>query len=105
MTDVLLVYVTVPEMTVGRQIAASLLEKRLIACANILPGAESHYRWEGKLETSAEAVMFLKTKRDLLDAVMVEVEKLHPYACSAVLAMHLEGGRKGFLDWVLAETV
>ena len=75
----LLCFVTCSSPEEARKIADSLLEKRLIACANILTGVESHYLWKGKLEKGSEALLILKTGKGLQAKVEKEIKKLHSY--------------------------
>ncbi len=75
----LLCFVTCSDAEQARKISKSLLEKKLVACANIMPGIESHYRWKGKLEKGTEVLMILKTRKELQESVEVEIKKLHSY--------------------------
>ena len=103
-----LIYVTVPagggskaeEANIGEKIIKRLLEKQLIACGNLLPGALSFFRWEGKMQTAPESILIMKTVKRRLPAVMEEVKKMHPYECPCILALPLEDGFPPFLKWI-----
>lgn len=97
-------YVTCPDDATARRIARDLVERRLAACANILP-VRSVYRWEGKLQEDAEVAMFLKTKRALVPEVVRAVEAAHPYDTPCVVAFDLVGGAARYLGWVDEETL
>lgn len=104
--DCRLVYTTFPDRTAAEEAARALLERRLIACANILPGMVSLYRWEGKTERAEEVVMLLKTTAARADAVVAvaAVAALHPYEVPAIVILPVAGGGAPFLAWIAAET-
>lgn len=97
------VYVTCPDEETARRIAAALLERRLVACANLLP-VTSLYRWEGRLEEAREVAMFLKTTRARVDEVVRAVAELHPHDVPCAVAFPLDGGHAPYYAWVDAET-
>ena len=86
------------------QIAGELVARRHAACVNILPGMISHYRWEGKVERAEEAVMLVKTRASVADAVSDAVKELHSYDTPAIVVLPLESVEKTYLAWLLAET-
>lgn len=98
-----LIYVTVSSMEEGKKIANALLDKRLIACANLLPKMTSLYRWEGKLETSEEVVMILKTTRDHFSEVEKIVKALHSYEVPCLLQLDVEQVAASYGQWLLGE--
>ncbi len=104
MTDALVVLVTVPSADEAARIARALVEERLAACGNVLPGLRSIYRWEGKVEDDAEALLVLKTTRARFAALRERVLALHPYTVAEVLALPVEAGSEKYLAWVAAET-
>src|SRR6266478_5741306 len=73
------VLVTAPDMRVARKLARAALDARLVACANLVPGVESHYWWQGKIERGSEVLLMLKTTRARLAKLEKLVLKLHPY--------------------------
>ncbi|MEQ8823658.1 MAG: divalent-cation tolerance protein CutA [Filomicrobium sp.] len=95
-----LVYTTFPEIASAKRVGGQLVEAGLAACVNIQGGMTSIYRWEGKLETSEEVVMIIKTSSSCTDEVIKTVEQLHPYDTPAVLAWPATGGSDGYVDWI-----
>jgi periplasmic divalent cation tolerance protein len=89
-------------------ISTALLDNRLIACANIIGGAEkslySIYKWEGKVEKDAEMLLVMKSRSELLEEIVSAVKKAHSYDVPEVIALPMMGGSKEYLDWVLKET-
>lgn len=100
--DVVLVYVTAPDAAVAEQIGRSLVEERLAACANILPGMRSVYRWQGRIESADEAVLILKTLAGSADALLGRLRALHPYQEPCALVLPVSGGLPSYLAWVAA---
>jgi periplasmic divalent cation tolerance protein len=98
------VYTTYPSVVEAEQAGRSIVERRLAACVNILPGMISHYRWQGVIERAEEAVMIIKTRASLAEAVRAAVKKMHSYTTPAVLFLPLEGGDPAYLDWLMQET-
>lgn len=99
-----LIYATAPDTATAEAIARRLVEDRLAACANILPGMRSVYRWEGTVETADEVVLILKTVHDCAEAAMRRLGELHPYRTPCALVLPLSGGLPAYLAW-LAEGV
>ena len=97
-----LVLVTAPNMRVARRLAKAALERRLIACANLVPGIESHYWWQGKIERGAEVLLVLKTVRSQIESLEKLVVARHPYDTPEFLALELTGGNQRYLGWLLA---
>ena len=98
------VYTTWPSTVEAELAGRTLVERKLAACVNILPGMISHYRWEGKIERAEEAVMLIKTRASLADAISGAVKELHPYDTPAILVMPLECVEKTYFAWLMAET-
>ena len=103
MTDLRLIYVTTRDPDQARMLARSLLEQRLIACANILPQMESLYFWQGKIENESEAVLILKTTEELVPKAMAALESLHSYATPCILSLVVDQGSAKYLDWLRAQ--
>src|SRR5437879_1024148 len=95
-----MVLVTAPSLKVARDLARAALQKRLIACANLLPRVESHYRWQGKLETGGEVLMILKTTRTRLKALENLILKEHPYDTAEFIVVSLNRGNRRYLAWL-----
>ena len=94
------VLVTAPDAEVGARIGRALVEEGLVACANLVPGVRSIYRWEGAVHDDAEVLLILKTRAALSDALAARVRALHPYELPEVLALAVAGGSAPYLDWV-----
>ncbi len=99
-TPLLLILTTAPDQETATLLAKTLVEQRLAACVNILPQATSVYAWEGKLELSGESLLLIKSTRDNYTAVESALRALHPYELPEILAVPVEHGLKGYLDWV-----
>ncbi len=100
MTDVVAVLVTVPDAGKAAELARALVEERLAACGNVVPGVRSIYRWEGKVQDEGEALLVLKTARRRIADLLARVRALHPYEVPEILAIPVEEGNRAYLDWV-----
>jgi periplasmic divalent cation tolerance protein len=98
------VYTTYPSLVEAERIGKALLERRLAACVNILPGMISHYRWRGAIERGEEVVMIVKTRASLAEGVRAAVKEMHSYTTPAILVLPIEGGEPGYIDWLMQET-
>ncbi len=99
----LLVYVTTPDEASAVGLARLLLEERLCACANVIPGLRSLYRWEGAIADEAEVLLILKTLPELAEDVARRVRESHPYTVPAILFLPVVGGHQGYLRWLAGE--
>lgn len=102
MKDTLVVLVTAPTAEKAAEIARALVEERLAACGNVVPGVRSIYEWEGKLCDDAEALLVLKVPAARLREVSERVVALHPYDVPEVVALRIEGGNQRYIDWIAA---
>jgi periplasmic divalent cation tolerance protein len=100
--DIRLVYMTAGSLAEARTIGRELVESGLAACVNILPGMQSIYRWEGKIEEATEVVMIAKTTAPRVPALTAKVKSLHSYDCPCVVSLKVEEGYQPFLDWIAA---
>jgi periplasmic divalent cation tolerance protein len=98
------VYTTYPSLVEAEKAGHAIVEQRLAACINILPGMVSHYWWEGKIERGEEAVMIIKTRASLAERVRDAVKAAHPYTTPAILVIPLESVEESYLGWIMAET-
>jgi periplasmic divalent cation tolerance protein len=98
------VYTTYPSLVEAETAGRTLVEKRLAACVNILPGMVSHYRWEGAIERGEEIVMLIKTRASLAEDVRAAVKAGHSYSTPAILVLPIESVDQTYLGWILAET-
>lgn len=88
----------------AKRVARVLLEKRLIACASILPLAESLFRWEGKIEEACEAKVLLKTRKGLFEEVSEVIRKLSSYETPEIVEVEAGRANPAYLDWLRKET-
>lgn len=99
-----IVLMTTKNETEAVLIAQSLVNKRLAACCNILKGARSIYRWQGKLVDEKETLMVVKTRRTLLRSLSKEVKRLHSYDTPEIIALPIVDGSPAYLDWLAQGT-
>ncbi len=100
MSDPIVVFVTFPSTEVARTISSVLVEEELAACVNLLPGAESVYRWKGRVEVASEVVGLIKTTRSALEELRRKYLSLHPYEVAEFVVVDLAGGSAPYLDWL-----
>jgi len=98
------VYTTYPSLVEAERIGKAVLEQRLAACVNILPGMISHYWWQGAIERGEEVVMIIKTRASLAEGVRAAVKAMHSYTTPAILVLPIEDGEPGYLQWLMQET-
>ena len=98
------VYTTFPSLVEAEAAAKVIVERKLAACANILPGMISHYRWEGKTERAEEVVAIFKTRSSLADDVRQAVRDNHSYEVPAIAVIALESVDRDFFGWILEST-
>ncbi len=98
----LLVFSTAPDEEVARSLAQALVEERLAACVTALPGASSTYSWQGRMETSSEVQLLIKTSKSRLAGLEQRLCALHPFEVPELLAVEVVGGLPAYLDWVCA---
>jgi periplasmic divalent cation tolerance protein len=101
---IVFVYTTYPSVAEAEKAGRAIVERRLAACVNILPGMISHYWWEGAIERGEEAVMIIKTRAVLAEAVRAAVKDMHSYSAPAILVMPIESVDSTYHAWLLKET-
>lgn len=99
---VLLCYCSCPDTGSAQAIAVTLVDERLAACVNCLPGISSTYRWQGAVTTDSEALLLIKTTAGHLEALRTRLLELHPYELPELIAVPVEYGHDAYLDWVRA---
>ncbi len=104
MERAVLVYTTWPSIVEAEAAGRKIVERRLAACVNILPGMISHYWWEGKIERADEVVALFKTRASLAEAVGAMVKELHGYTTPAVMVLPVESLAAAYHQWIVAET-
>jgi periplasmic divalent cation tolerance protein len=102
--DFLFAYITTRDADEARRIGKVLVAERLAACINILPGMESHYWWQGKMESAKEAVLIAKTRADLRCELLERARALHEAETPCIVFLPVAGGNPDYLDWITAET-
>ena len=98
--EVLVVFTTWPDAEKACAAARVLVEEQLAACANIVPGVESIYRWEGKVETAAEVLMILKTTIGRYPQLETRIKALHSYEVPEIVSLRVTDGLPAYLRWV-----
>ncbi|HEX8244590.1 MAG TPA: divalent-cation tolerance protein CutA [Longimicrobium sp.] len=101
---VCVVLMTAPDAETGRRIARALVDERLIACANVLPGVTSVYRWQGAVEEAAEVLVVMKTPAARVPRLVERAAALHPYEVPELLALTVAEGLPAYCRWVMEET-
>ena len=101
---VVFVYTTYPSIVEAEQAGRELVQRRLCACVNILPGMVSLYWWEGAIERGEEVVMIVKTRAALAEAVREAVREMHSYTTPAILVLPIESVDPNYNAWLMAET-
>lgn len=102
-SDVRVALSTAPDADAAAQIARTLVEERLAACANLVPGVRSIYRWQDRVADEAEVLLVFKTRADRVDALAERLRALHPYELPELVVLPITGGLASYLDWVRAE--
>lgn len=100
MTEMLLVVSTFPDPEVAARAVRVMVEERLIACGNLLPGARSIYRWEGQIQDQTETVVLMKTRKQDWPAMMSRLHELHPYQTPECVALRIASGAPKYMAWL-----
>jgi periplasmic divalent cation tolerance protein len=88
----------------AQKIARALVERRLAACVNVVPAIESVYRWQGKVESSTEWLLLIKTRAEKFEAVREAIRELHSYEIPECIMISVEGGSREYLEWIEEST-
>ncbi len=102
--ELLVVLCTVPDAAAAEKLAKGLVDARLAACVNAVPGVTSVYRWQGKVEIDTETQLLIKTRRAQFDEVAAWIEANHPYDVPEIVAVAAEQVSDSYLAWVLKQT-
>ena len=100
----ILVISTLPDRDAAEKMAHFLIEQQLAACVNILPGATSVYRWQGKVESANETILLIKTTMARYPALETAIKNQHPYELPEIIAVPINAGLPAYLEWVATET-
>lgn len=104
MSDIVTLYTTVSDIEEAKRIASALLEERLVACANIIPGGRSLYVWEGEVADDPELFVLFKTRRPLAAAAKARIAELHSYDVPCIAIWPWADGHAPYMQWVESET-
>jgi len=104
MKQALLVLINAPDMDAAERIAHHLVEQKLAACVNCLPGVKSVYRWQGAVETATEVSLLVKTTQARFAELEASVKSMHPYQVPEIIGLPITAGLPAYLDWILKET-
>lgn len=103
MTDKIVVLSTCATEDEAGRIARRLIERKLAACVNVLPGARSFYRWQGRVENAQEWLLIIKSSRAIFERLRVAIEELHSYQVPEVVAIPIVEGSANYMNWLQGE--
>ncbi|MBU6420759.1 MAG: divalent-cation tolerance protein CutA [Gammaproteobacteria bacterium] len=95
---------TAPDQKSAENIAAALVEQRLAACVNLLPGVTSIYRWKDEVKREPECLLLIKTSADRFEALRQRLRELHPYELPEIIALAIGAGDPDYLAWLTEST-
>ena len=104
MTNYMVIFITTSSIDEAKNLGRTLVEEKLVACSNILSPVHSIYQWKGELCEGEEALLVLKTKRELFRQIELRVRELHSYDVPEIIAMPIIEGSEDYLSWVESET-
>lgn len=100
MTDKIVVLTTCNSQEQAAHLARQLVELRLAACVNIMPGARSFYRWQDEVKNESEVVVLIKSRRDVFDKLRAAIASIHSYEVPEVIALPVVDGSEAYLNWI-----
>ena len=101
--DIRIILTTLPDAETAQRIGTQLVEERLAACVNLLPGVTSLYHWQGKMETASEVMALFKTTSDLWPSFELRLKELHPYDVPEIIVLKPEAVAESYAQWVTTE--
>ena len=101
--DIQFIYITAGDMAEAKKVGQALLEKKLVACVNLIDGMTAMYWWQGQIEEGKEVVVFGKTVASLVPNVIETVKEVHSYECPCVVSIPVSDGNPAFLNWIEGE--
>lgn len=104
MEQAIMVLTNLGDMESARTLARALVERRLAACVNLLPGVQSVYRWQGVVEEAAEVTMLIKTSAARYAELEQAIRQLHPYELPEIISAPVAAGLPAYLEWIVQET-
>ena len=96
----LVIYCTCPDRSSAEKIARHLIEARLAACVNIVPGIISVYQWQGEIESADEHLLLIKSRQDLYPRLEQAIVTQHPYELPEVVAVTMDHALPAYLEWM-----
>lgn len=103
MSELIVILCTAPDEATAEKLGRGLVEARLAACVNAIPGAKSFYRWKGKIESDSEVQLLIKTRPDHFDEIVRWLEEHHPYEVPEIVALPAERVSGPYLQWAIAQ--
>src|SRR5215208_3676491 len=103
-TDASVVLTTVSSEDEAVKLVQALLDRRLIACGTLVPGARSLYRWQGKIADEREVLLLLKTRSARVEPLQAAFQELHPYKVPELLVLAVDSGLEKYIEWINGET-
>lgn len=104
MTNTLLCLSSAPDIETARMLTQRILERRAAACVSLLTGAESHYWWEGKIESAQEIMLLIKTSASAIEQLKAVLREHHPYDTPELICVDISTGLERYLEWLQKET-
>lgn len=104
MIEFIVIFITAPSCDEAEKIGRALVEKKLVACVNIIKDIRSIFWWEGKISDGKEVLLIAKSKKDNFKEIENEVKKVHSYEVPEIIALPILYGSKDYLNWVEKET-
>ena len=98
------IYVTAKDLAEGQKIAHSLVEQKLVACVNIVKDVQSVFSWEGKIDSSSEVLLVMKSRKALMPRIIRAVKMIHSYQLPEIIALPIVGGSREYLNWITRST-
>jgi periplasmic divalent cation tolerance protein len=102
--EIVIAFSTAPDAATAERIARALVDEGLIACANLVPGLTSVYRWEGQVHADPEVLLLIKTRRENVPRLKERLPELHPYQVPELVVAPVEDGLAPYCKWVMDET-
>lgn len=95
---------TFPSIEIAREVARVLVEKKLVACVNLVPAVESIYQWDGKICEEKEVLAMMKVPKSKLGELQDLLVKLHPYDVPEFIILEIKGGHQAYLEWIVSSS-
>lgn len=100
----LVVYCTCPDQAMAERIAETMVREQLAACANLVPGLTSIYRWQGAIQHDSEWLLIIKTRGTVYPLLEARIRELHSYNTPEIIALPIQTGSAAYLDWIAGNT-